>query len=65
MTDHPPAIPAIQVRHDVCGMCGDPKCGTPVPRAWLDAQGMAIAETLTVPLGLSPEQPCRIGGHDE
>ena len=62
VTDHPPAIPAIQVKQDVCGMCGGPKCGTPVPRAWLIEQGMAIIEELTTPLGLSPEQPARCGG---
>ena len=52
MSDHPPAIPPIAVRVPV--LCYED--GTPMERNdW----------TYIVPLGLSPEQPARIGGYDE
>lgn len=61
MTDHPPAIPAITVTRFT-------------RRALLEGEAPTVygaftihgkMEYVTVPLGLSPEQPCRVGGHDE
>ena len=59
MTDHPPAIPAIQVRRHLypienhTGVAGYPFQAATVVRAGF---------IWTVPLGLSPEQPARLGG---
>ena len=48
MTDHPPAIPAIQVRHG--------------PRILVTPYGVIHYGESPTPLGLSPEQPARVGG---
>lgn len=58
MTDHPPAIPAIQVRM----RRADPDRYLFTMR-W-DRDGCVSIDpwTETVPLGLSPEQPARLSG---
>jgi len=63
VTDHPPAIPAIQVRREMMGVVNATGVsGYPFPPS---RHVHHPAYTVFAPLGLSPEQPCRIGGHDE
>ena len=66
MTDHPPAIPAIGVRH-VFVESGDSVESVlhAKPGQVIVVRNLCGVWHHSVPLGLSPEQPCRIGGHDE
>lgn len=58
MTDHPPAIPAIQVRQrlgvvaQASGTMAMTFAGSTMTGEW----------TCWTPIGLSPEQPARCGG---
>lgn len=63
VTDHPPAIPAIQVRQ-LFYYWPNTTSGSPlnVPQ---NGPVMPCPYVMLTPLGLSPEQPARIGGHDE
>ena len=58
MTDHPPAIPAIQVRRSVWVPLPTPPDYAYVSHA---TTGGSLVEHIT-PLGLSPEQPARLSG---
>ncbi len=48
---------------EVCAMCGDPECETPVSLSFLEAQGMAIADEMrgVPPYTPTEEQPARCG----